>query len=202
MRSKVRQIKHAFLVLLVFAAASCERTPVTNPVESMKSEQWWTYLADYDGFPGSTVVDLGLKPQAPVPGLPTVLVTGVSYESSPESSGLPTPDELIFLTKLSAKRLALIASKSKAVFAGTFTHKSERLDYIYISDSTGLESILRDFYKTECPDRRPYINLKSDPRWEAYLSFLFPNQQAIDFYRAESERENERRRREATSKGR
>ena len=196
MRSYMRAMKHAFLILLGFAAASCERTPVGNHVRSMKSEQWWTYLADYEGFPGSTVVDLGLKSRAPIPDLPTLLVTGVSYESSPEHSELPTVDELSFLNKLSEKGLALIASKSKSVDAGTFTHKNQRLDYIYIADSTGLESMLRDFYKTECPDRRPYISLKSDPRWEAYLNFLFPNQQTIDFYRAKSEGESERRRRE------
>ena len=193
MRSSVRRMKHSFLILLGLAAASCERTPVTNHVQPMKSEHWWAYLADYDGFPGSTVVDLGLKSQAPIPDLPTLLVTGVSYESSPETSGLPTSDELSFLNKLSEKRLALIASKSKAVFAGAFTHKNERLDYVHISNSTGLESMLRDFYKTECPDRRPYINLKSDPRWEAYLNFLYPNQQTIDAYRAKSESGNDRR---------
>ena len=151
----------------------------------MKTELWWSYLADYDGLPGSMLVNLALKPRVPMHEHATLLVTGVNYQSSPESSGLPDAAELDFLNRLSTKRRTLIAKHSQGIFVGSFTHKNEQLDYIYVTNSVGLEATLRDFYQTECPTRRPYINVKSDPHWEAYLDFLYPNVQTIQHYRAE-----------------
>jgi hypothetical protein len=151
----------------------------------MKTELWWSYLADYDGLPGSTFVNLALKTRVPMHDRSTLLVTGVSYESAPKASGLPDAAELDFLNRLSSKRLSLVSAHSTALFVGSFTHKNERLDYIYVSDAAGLEAALREFYTTECPARRPYINIKSDRQWEAYLDFLYPNPQTIEHYRAE-----------------
>jgi hypothetical protein len=178
-------MKYVFLALLAFAVQSCERAPLSRAAQPIKTELWWSYLADYDGLPGSTLVNLALKPRPPIHDHATLLVTGVSYESAPKDSGLPDAAELDFLNRLSDKRLTLVAAHSKALFVGSFTHKNERLDYIYVSDAAGLETALRDFYQTECPTRRPYINVKSDPHWEAYLDFLYPNAQTIQHYRAE-----------------
>ena len=151
----------------------------------MKTELWWAYLADYDGHPGSTLVNLGLKPHAPMRDQSTLLVTGVGYQSAPENLGLPDATELDFLNRLSTKRLTLLADRSQVIFVGSFTHKNERLDYIYIANPAGLEAILRDFHQTECPTRSSCINVKSDPHWEAYLDFLYPNAQTMQYYRAE-----------------
>jgi hypothetical protein len=152
---------------------------------TMETELWWSYIADYDGLPGSTLVNLALKTRAPMPDRSVLLVTGVSYESAPKNSGLPDAAELKFLNRLSEKRRTLIADHSTALFVGSFTHKKEQLDYFYVSDAAGLEAVLRDFYRTESPDRRPYTNIKSDSRWNAYLDFLYPNTQTIEYYRAE-----------------
>lgn len=178
-------MKYVFLAILAIAVQSCERTPATRASQPMKTELWWSYLADYDGLPGSTLVNLALKTRAPMHDRTTLLVTGVSYESAPKDSGLPDAVELEFLNRLSDKRLTFVTAHSAALFVGSFTHKNEQLDYIYVVDAASLGSALRDFYKTECPARRPYINIKSDPHWEAYLDFLYPNAQTIEYYRAE-----------------
>jgi len=151
----------------------------------MSKELWWTYLADYDGTPGSIVLDMALKEQAPNPTYPKLIVTGVSYPSLPDRSGLPGTAQLDSLSDISDKRLAMIRQRCTAVLAGSFTHKNERLDYIYVSDAKGLEEALRAFYAKECPTRQPYINVKDDAQWQAYLEFLYPNAQTIEFYRQE-----------------
>ncbi len=178
-------MKYVLLTLLAVAVQSCERTPSARTSPTMKTELWWSYLADYDGLPGSTLVNLALKARAPMHDHSTLLVTGVRYESPPNRSGLPDAAELESLDRLSDKRRTLVTGRSTAVFVGSFTHKNERLDYFYVADAAVLETALRDFYKAECPGRRPYINIKSDPRWEAYLDFLYPNAQTIEHYRAE-----------------
>jgi hypothetical protein len=184
-RFYVALMKYALLVLVAFTVQSCERRPLSRVAQPMKSELWWSYLADYDGLPGSTLVNLALKPHAPIHDRSILLVTGVSYQSSPKNSGLPDAAEFDLLNRLSTKRLTLITEHSMAIFVGSFTHKNEQLDYIYLADPDGLEAALREFYQTECPARRPYINLRSDPQWQAYLDFLYPNAQTIQHYREE-----------------
>src|SRR5262245_14505102 len=101
---------------------------------SMKAEVWCSYLADYDGLPGSTVVNLALKPRAPMSDRPILLVTGVSYESAMKNQGLPDAAEIDLLNRLSDKRLPIIVAHSTAVLVGSFTHKNERLDYFYVAN--------------------------------------------------------------------
>ncbi len=155
---------------------------ITQP---MNTELWWSYLADYDGVPGSTVINLALKARAPIRDRTALLVTGVSFSSRPEKLGLPDASELDSLNRLSTKRLNMLRTHSPSLFAGAFTHKNERLDYIYVADPAGLEEALRRFYVMECPTRQPYINLKRDPQWEVYSGFLYPNAQILEHNRTE-----------------
>jgi hypothetical protein len=177
-------VKYTVLVLLAATAFACTRDSGSQTPVASNTALWWTYLADYDGLPGSTVVNLGLKSRAPLSGYATLVVTGVTYEAPPERSGLPTDDELDFLNQLSEKRLTLIAQSTEAILAGSFTHKNERLDYVYVRDAGGLQERLTAFYDTAAPNRRPYINVIQDADWEGYLSFLYPNQQTLQHYRS------------------
>lgn len=146
------------------------------------NEMWWSYLANYEKGAGSTVVNLELKKRCPEPKFRYLVVTGVSYTSSKE---LPDGQELDKLNAISSKRLKFMQEHTSSILAGTFTHDSERLDYIYVSNTSGIENALKEFYKQNCPDRKTYINVKDDAKWEAYLDFLFPNEQTIKFYREE-----------------
>jgi uncharacterized protein (TIGR01619 family) len=145
---------------------------------------WWAYLADYDGRPGSIIVNLALKERAPVADYQRLIVTGVNY-ASPDTNGLPSSSELDFLNVLAEKRLKIINQLTPSMFAGAFTHNGELLDYIYVRDTKGVEEVLKKFYQDSCPDRKQYINLKEDSKWEAYFEFLFPNAQTIEFHRQE-----------------
>jgi hypothetical protein len=182
-------MKPVLLIVLILALQSCERHQPPASPHSEKEELWWTYMADYDGIPGSTVVDMALKEKAPLASLPTALVTGVSYESGAKNSGLPDAAELDLLNRLADERLAIIKAKAKhVVHVGTFTSDQKRYDYFYLAEPDGLEEALRQFYRSKCPNREPYVNIKEDPQWDRYLEFLYPNQQTIEFYRAELER--------------
>lgn len=179
-------MKYVFLALLFLAIQSCELSTRSPSAETMtNTDIWWTYLADYDGRPGSTIVNLALKRVAPLKSHQTLLVTGVNYASQPNGSGLPNESELDFLHRLSTKRLELIARTSNAIFVGSFTHNGERLDYFYLSDAEGLETVLKAFYKSECSDRIPHINIKNDSEWDAFLNFLYPNPATIEQNRTE-----------------
>ena len=178
-------MKYAVLALLAASALACARDSGSQTLSANNTALWWTYLADYDGVPGSTVVNLALKDRAPLPGYTTLVVTGVTYRAPPERSGLPTGDDIDFLNQLSETRLKLIAQSTEAMLAGSFTHKNERLDYVYVKDASGLAERLRTFYSTAAPNRTPYVSVKQDAQWEAYFNFLYPNQQTLQHYRSE-----------------
>jgi uncharacterized protein DUF695 len=171
-----------FLVVGVAVGVCYERAEAQ---QVMNDVGWWTYLATYDGSPGSTVVNLALKPRTPLQGYPTLLVTGVKYSSPPQNSGLPDDSELEFLNELSVKRLEVIMQSTKAVLVGTFSYKGERLDYVYLADASGVEDRLRKFYEAAAPSRGHYTSVKSDAEWENYLDFLYPNQPTRRRYQEE-----------------
>jgi hypothetical protein len=158
---------------------------LTNSCGKLQQKDfWWTYLADYDGRPGSVLLNLSLKERAPITDFQQLIVTGVSYTPS-SAEGLPDSKEIDWLNALGDKRLKIITQLTPSILAGTFTHNGERLDYIYVRTNAGVENSLKKFYQDNCPDRKPYINLKDDPKWQAYLEFLFPNEQTIQFNRHE-----------------
>jgi hypothetical protein len=156
---------------------------MTPFVNSEASDKWFTYLADYDSYPGSIVVNMALKKTAPFKDYPKLIVTGVHYV--PKEKGLPKFEDLDYLNTLSEKRLNLIRQKTKVIFAGSFTYKGERLDYIYVKDATGIAALLKEFYKRHAANVETYTNIKDDSAWEAYLDFLYPNKATRQFFKDE-----------------
>ena len=179
-------MRKVLLVLLILAAQGCGRAFVPPTLKPLTGDFWWSYLASYEDVPSSTIVNLALKDRAPLADT-HLLITGVSYQSPPARLGLPDDAELEVLNRLGAKRLSLLTSLTAPapILAGTFTRKNERVDYLYVADSANLEVALGDFYRRECPSRTPSITFKSDPKWEAYFDFLYPNAQTIRHYREE-----------------
>jgi hypothetical protein len=114
-------------------------------------------------------------------------MSGVGYESrrdKPESK-MPEKEDLTFMNEVSEKRVALVASRSNAIFAGAFLHDNQQLDYFYVADPAGLEAALQEFHQQACPGRRHFFHTQSDPDWGAYLEFLYPNEATIAHYRSE-----------------
>lgn len=122
-------------------------------------------------------------------GYKTLVICGTSYESSKRrsESGLPSRKELSFLHRISEKRVALVKAKAKAIHAGAFLKANRQEDFFYVADSKGLEAVLKKFHKKECPGREHFFRSKRDPKWKAYLDFLYPNEATIEFYRDQLE---------------
>lgn len=187
-RFALASTKYVALIVIAIAVVACDGFLNTHRQRPMYEELWWSYLAEYDGTPGSTVVNLGLKKTVPIAGFTTLVVTGINYKSTQELRGLPSPDELDYLNRLSKKRLSVVEDVTDAVLAGSFSHHSERLDYIYVANGEQMKETLRDFYAKETPTLKPYINIKADPNWDVYLDFLYPNMPTMEFYRAQLRR--------------
>jgi hypothetical protein len=145
-----------------------------------QEEQWDVYLAQYEKGPGSIVLNMSLKEVAPMKTNPFILVTGVKFKDCLKD-GMPTKNEFTNLYKVSDAVNKLLTHATKIIFAGTFTYQCERLDYFYIPDTVGIRDRLNKLYSKSFPNYESYISIKHDANWEAYLSFLFPNEEILNY---------------------
>lgn len=126
-------------------------------------------------------MNLALRKIAPNAEYPLLVVTGTTYISS-RNDGLPDAEDFKRLSDLQGRIIEEIAKKTPCVYAGTFTHNSEQLHYVYVKSQMGIQSALADAYAKHCPGCKAYTNIKQDPSWLDYLEFLFPNQPTREHY--------------------
>ncbi|MCF6405650.1 DUF695 domain-containing protein [Chitinophaga filiformis] len=157
---------------------------ITLPIlisPSLKAQKanFGAYKAQYDQGAGSTIFDKGLKQTAPVSGFPFVLITGVKFKDC--ANGIPTENELSHLYTISDSVYATVTTLVKNIMAGTFTYQCERLEYYYVADTTQIRDRLISLFKKHFNSYEPYINIKLDKDWDAYLKFLYPNEETLEY---------------------
>jgi len=145
-----------------------------------QQDNWDVYLAQYEKGVGSTVLNMSLKQQAPIKQFPFSLKTGVKLLKC-TAEGLPTKEEFDMLYKISDKMKAIVDSVTKNKIAGTFSYQCERLDYYYVADTNNLRQLLEAAYKTNFPQYTYSIKIVPDQNWEAYLTFLYPNEETLEY---------------------
>lgn len=161
-------------LLLLTSAAAC--------AQPSESNEWWSYLAEYDAGPGSIRLDLKLRKNPPIKQFPYVVVSGVTYTSS-RKDGLPEAGDIDRINGISTALVSAIARHSPSIHAGTFTHNFEQLNYIYVPNGEGLAAVIGKVYGKLCAGCKTYTNIKKDPAWSAYREFLYPNEVTRKHYR-------------------
>ena len=168
--------KPLLVATLLFSIATAIAAPTVS-----KSDKWWTYIADYDGKPGSTRVDMALRDEAPLSTLPTLVVFGNKYEQKPET-GFPTDEALERLNANSDRLIQAVLNTQTSVYVGTFTHNGEQVHYVYARTAEGVENAFRKALAESCPKCEAVYRTRPDPNWNAYLKFLYPNQATLQHY--------------------
>lgn len=145
-----------------------------------QSGEWDTYLARYEKGPGSTLVNMSLVKTAPDQQYPYLFAAGVQFRNC-TAEGLPAPLAFNTLNKISDSVVALLNRSGKPVLAGTFTYQCERKDYFYVTDTTGLREAVTGLLARQFPGYRPAFLVKEDRSWDAYLRFLYPNEETREY---------------------
>jgi len=145
-----------------------------------QDDNWDVYMASYEKGPGSNVINMSAKRNAPNKELSFILVTGVSFDGC-STDGLPTKNQFPDLYTIADSIEKIVTTNTKSIHAGTFTYQCERLDYYYVKDTNGISANLQKCYISTFPKYRPYINIKEDKTWEAYLGFLYPNEETLEY---------------------
>lgn len=146
---------------------------------------WDTYVARYDAGLGAVLLDMEIARSAPRRDLPFLLITGVTC-SACTGDGFPVQREFKRMNRLSDDinqqlfRVSGGGERAHPISVGAFTYQCQRLEYIYVADTTGLRQAL-DRYKKKYADYNFRIQLTEDPEWETYREFLYPNEAVRTF---------------------
>ncbi|MBS1664848.1 MAG: DUF695 domain-containing protein [Bacteroidetes bacterium] len=143
-------------------------------------DHWEAYLAQYEKGTGSTLVNMSLKEAAPMKQYPFLLTASVKINHC-NTDGLPQNDEWDNLYNISDKVKAAIDAQGLSKTPGVFTYQCWRADYYYIKDTTGIRQALNAAFKKYLPDHECKVEIKPDPKWEAYLTFLYPNEETMEY---------------------
>ena len=173
------QMKWTF-ILIIFLAIQCTTKSQFVKSEDKNTERWDVYLAQYEDGPGSTTLNMNLINRAPVKEFPFIVVTGVTYKNG-DKDGFPLKEEFNNLYRISDSILQVISTITKREIAGTFTHKSQRMDYVYVRDTVELRKKLTEVYERYFNDYKYSIRIREDKNWDAYLKFLYPNEETMEY---------------------
>lgn len=138
-------------------------------------EQWDTYIAKYDGKPGSVLVDMGLYQSAPDKKYPNLVITG-PLANKCGKLGMPDADEIETLESILAVSGNFITGVTPKILAGTFTNNCKRLNYYYVKDTIGIRNALARMYGRSYTNYNYFISIKYDPEWLTYRTFLYPDE--------------------------
>ena len=166
------RVKRIFLTFTVILLSLC----------SYAQEHWDTYLASYDGQPGSVLVDMGLMPTAPDKKYQYLVITGPRAEHC-DKRGMPTPDEIDALEEVLDATTNFITGVTAKVLAGTFTHQCDRLNYYYVKDTMGIRNAIGRLYNRTYKGYRYTVIIRPDPEWKTYRTFLYPDDSLQDWMR-------------------
>lgn len=145
-----------------------------------KDDHWEAYLAKYDDGVGSTTVNMSLKTKPASKAHRFLLITGVKFTKCKEGFPIDTEYEKLHAISDSAYN-TVKAVTANALHAGSFMQNCERLEYFYITDTTDLRNRLARLYKNRFSAYKPFIKLQEDKTWETYHTFLYPNEETMDY---------------------
>lgn len=162
------------LVLLFFCVV------IYSATSAQVDGYWDVYIAQYEKGAGSTLINMDLKSKAPDKNYRFLLSTGVRFNDC-AADGFPSQAQFQKLYVVSDSVKNLINFTVSNIMAGTFTYQCERKDYYYINDTANIRGKLSALYKKQFPEYEPIINIREDVAWEAYLTFLYPNEETMEY---------------------
>ena len=142
------------------------------------SEEWNFYFCQVDDKPASIFVDLGIREQVPVAALPHRACLSLILKH-PREDGLSSQQEYEVLSAFE-DALKQHLDTPDSMYVGRNTSDGRRDFWCFVADPVAWEqrvaALMAGFAGYE---RETYT--AEDPDWDAYLNFLYPNEEGFDF---------------------
>lgn len=155
-------------------------------------EDWDVYFTHVDDKPASMLLDLGIVEEAPIPGISVLAYITVDF-LDPDENGFSKAHEWERLNALEDAVIAALESETR-IFVGRCTTNGQ-CDFFFYMDSAKEVEERMETAMAQFDEYAWDIGLVEEPGWDAYLEFLYPDEQGMDTIR------NNRARRDLLSRG-
>lgn len=137
--------------------------------------QWDQYFASWEGKPGSVILDMSWGDLAPIPELPFLVHTTLSFPAVCRSDGFPEASYQVVLDNLSEEIVMAMSTLDGTELVGHFLHNCEKRDYFYTYDTVHVLQLFDTLQSKISLLGRPKITVLHDPEWKVYRNFLYPD---------------------------
>ena len=141
------------------------------------SEEWNFYFCQVDDKPASIFVDLGIRDTVPIAALPHRACLSLILRH-PRHDGLSSQEEYEALSAFEDAVKALDTPES--MYVGRNTSDGRRDFWFFVAEpgawQSQVDGLMQGFADYTCE-----TSTAEDPEWDAYLNFLYPNDEGLDF---------------------
>jgi len=141
-------------------------------------ENWKSYFCNVNDKLASIALDLGLRPDAPMPEKPWLLWVWI-YLLSPGPERLTTSTEAPMIWKIEEKLDETAREICAAVPCGRITTDGKREVYFYGKANDGFEAAVRDTM-SHFPEYQFDFGSQHEPDWNQYLNVLYPSDESME----------------------
>jgi hypothetical protein len=142
------------------------------------SGNWDTYFCQVDGSPASILVDLDLAEGAPHAAFPYMGYISVTLRG-PDEHGLPGQEEYERLGELEDALESALTADARAVYAGRSASAGHFDFFFYLRSGEGWGTRAGEIMAA-FPEYAWESGQQDDPEWQGYISFLFPDDYAMN----------------------
>lgn len=144
------------------------------------SAQWDQYFAQWEGKPGSMIVNMDYIDLLPQEDLPFLVSIGLAYDNC-SNEGFPDTITYGQLTELSDKLEEYMNIQLTGSLVGTFTYDCRRMDYYYVKDTIGVRAFAESFFENNGIDFHPLISMAEDREWRYYQDVIYPDDYLLEY---------------------
>ncbi|WP_160128565.1 DUF695 domain-containing protein [Kordia antarctica] len=149
-------------------------------LHAQDSPIWNTYQAKQEKGVSSTNLRMDLIEQAPINGFDFLFYVKIKYKVT-EESDFPIGNKLKKLYKIKDAIHDKMKSVSESHYVGSFMFDGSRFEYYYVKDASDIERHIDKLFKNKFRGEKYDVYIKSDPSWDLYTNFLYPNDEIKNF---------------------
>jgi len=128
----------------------------------------------------STNLRMDLKKEAPINGYDFLFYVKIKYRVTKESD-FPVGNKLKKLYRIKDSIYNKMQSVADSKYVGSFMYDGSRFEYYYVKDASDIENHIDKLFRNTFRGEKYEVYVKSDPAWELYLDFLYPNDEILNF---------------------
>jgi len=149
-------------------------------LQAQESQVWNTYQAKQEQGVSSTNLRMDLIDTAPINGYDFLFYIKIKYRVTKESD-FPVGNKLKKLYRIKDAIYDKMLSVADGYYVGSFMYDGSRFEYYYVKDATNVENHIDKLFRNKFRGEKYEVYVKSDPAWDLYTNFLYPNEEILNF---------------------